>query len=372
MRKVCVVTLYRHNYGAFLQAYGLQRFLENLGYDATLLNYDYFKDHAILGISLSKIKHPVSFVKSITYRLLRYRVSKDRDRIIGNSAVEHLKETDYYRTYKSVRNNPPAADIYITGSDQVWNPTISEQGFMSRLLEFVPDGNNVLCSYAASVGVKEFREEIKKEIRMNLNRYDRISVREPASAEMIRDLTDKVISLHKDPALLLTTEQWDKFQVKVETNRPYVFIYLAQNDPDLIEHTIKIARKHNWDVVDCHGSVNYHIKDCANGNRILSPMEFVGGIKNAEYVVTNSFHCLVFTIHYKKKAYIKRPPKGAGRLSELIDNMSLERITQKELINDNELNDIYSKTEVYLANERIKAEAYFHELNVILDNKEAR
>lgn len=371
MVKVCVVTLYKHNYGAFLQAYALQQFLKDKGYEPCILDYDYFKDNAILGISTNRIRNPVSFLKSIAYRISRYRVFRQRDVLLDQCAKKMMNQTKYYKHYLDVKKDPPMADIYITGSDQVWNPTISGQGFASRLLDFAPENGSVLCSYAASVGVKEFSRKVQYEIRNHLKRFDRISVRELASAEMIRDLTDKVIVLHKDPALLLTKEQWDRFQVKVESQKPYIFIYLAQNDPKLVAYASHLSEQQGWDVVDCHGSINYHINHCVNGNRILSPMEFVGGIRNAAYVVTNSFHCLAFTIHYKKKAFVKMPPNGAGRLSELIHAMSLERITVPELISDSELVGIYNKTEACLASERKKAEEYFSDLNEVLKKKRA-
>lgn len=369
MTKVCVVTIYKHNYGAFLQAYALQRYLEKIGYEASVLDYDYFKDHAILGISVKKVKNPVTFAKSLIYRTLRYGVSKERDRILEKCAKETMIQTQYYKTYEAVKKEPPEADIFITGSDQVWNPTISEQGFLSRLLEFAPNDHLVICSYAASVGVKAFSDEVRKLVMDNLNRYDCISVREPASADVIRDLTDKEILFHKDPALLLTSEQWDLFAEKIESKKPYLFIYLAQKDPDLVKYAVELAKEKGWDIVDCHGSVNYHIENCINGKRIFSPREFVGGIKNATYVVTNSFHCLVFSIHYKKRAYVKMPPKGSGRLSELIENMSLDRITQPQFIKEEEVNDIYSKTNSYLETERKKSQEYLRGLKTILEAK---
>lgn len=366
---VCVVTLYKHNYGAFLQAYGLQKYLESMDFDARVLDYDYFKDHAVLGISLSRLRQPVHFAKAVLYRALRQSVSKQRDEILERCASERLHQTKYYKTYKAVKADPPVDDIYITGSDQVWNPTISEQGFASRLLEFAPQKENVICSYAASVGVPGFSNEVKASVRENLKRFDCISVREPASEKVIQDLTDKQIVLHKDPALILNAAEWGKFAVKIETDQPYIFLYLAQRDPELIKYATEMAARMNMRIVDCHGSVNYTVANCVNGSRVLSPMEFVGGIQNAAYVVTNSFHCLVFSIHFKKKAYVRMPEKGAGRLSELIANMSLQRLTAPDCIADGEEAEIYQHSDAYLAAEREHASEYFNQLREILRRK---
>lgn len=369
MSKVCVVTIYKHNYGAFLQAYASQKYLESLGYEAVVLDYDYFRDHAVLGISLKKLRKPLLFFKELIYRLLRYRFSKQRDKMLEQCAAEMIRQTKYYRSYRDVQKNPPETDIYITGSDQVWNPKISEQGFLSRLLEFAPEKGKILCSYAASVGVQSFSEEEKKLIQTNLNRYDCISVREPASEQMIRELTDKEIFLHRDPTLLLSAKQWDLFKKEFPTDRPYLFIYLAQNAPELVQYAVDLARKNDWDIIDCHGSANYYIKGCANGSRFLSPMEFVGGIKNAAYVVTNSFHCLVFSIHYQKRAFVKLPQKGASRLSELISSMSLERLLKPEMIEEGDEKEIYSLTDEIMLLERKKAADYLLELGRLSNQK---
>jgi hypothetical protein len=359
MKTVCVVTLYRHNYGAFLQAYASQRFLEQLGYDAIVLNYDYMKDNTVLGISIKKIRKPVSFAKTILYRLTRLSVAKEKDRILSNSADQKIKQTSYYKHYTELCKTPPNYDVFIVGSDQVWNPEISEQGFPSRLLGFVPDNSkSVLCSFAASVGTDHFSENDQEMFRKNLKRFDAISLREESSVSLIKQVTDKDIAIHKDPALLLDDKQWSEFATDPYPGKKYVFLYLAQKSPELVGFAEKIAKAHDWGLVDCHASVNYELNGTLNGKKILSPMEFVGGIKNAAYVVTNSFHCLVFSIHFQKKAMVNLPPKSASRLMELIENMKLHRLMEEKEIYDGEEVEIYRNTFDYLKNERFKAKKY--------------
>lgn len=369
MTKVCVVTLFKHNYGAFLQAYASQRFLETLGYEAEVLDYDYYRDRTVLGVYVGRIKKPVSFCKNIIYKLTRYRVSRQRDIIMEQCAQETIKQTKNYRSYKLVKKNPPDADIFIVGSDQVWNPGLSEQGFLSRLLEFVPDSNKVLCSYAASVGRKTLSEKAKNLFTEHLKRFDCISVRETDAVSIIGKMTEKSIEVHKDPALLLNAIQWNQFAKKIDTDRPYIFLYLAQKSQELVAFAEKMARDNNWGIVDCHANVNYRISNSINGDRLLSPMEFVGGIKDAAYVVTNSFHCLVFAIHYQKKAYVKIPPKGSSRLTELLEDMKLERLTDTREICQGEQKEIYQYAQAYLDAERQRARDYLINLKNIKKSK---
>ncbi|MBR6101899.1 MAG: polysaccharide pyruvyl transferase family protein [Ruminococcus sp.] len=369
MYKVCVVTFYKRNYGAFLQAYALQKYLNKLGYNAEVLNYNYFKDRTVMGVYIGGIKKPIHFMKEIVYKLLRHGVSKKREMLMEKSAEQLIKQTKSYNSYKKLKKNVPDADVFIVGSDQVWNPNMSEQGLLSRLLDFAPADKAVLCSYAASLGVSNLSAKSQKLFKTHLERFDRISVREKKSVDIISNLTNKAINVHKDPTLLLQSSDWDKFVIPIETKKPYVFIYLAQNSNALVDYAIDLAKKNDWDIIDCHSSANYSIPNCVNGDKILTPMEFVSFIKNAEYVVTNSFHCLVFSIHYKRKAYVKLPPKGSERLSELIDNMYLNRITKPEQIKSSEVEMIYSKTEGYLSEERKNAEKYLAELGRVLTKK---
>ncbi|MGB4091250.1 MAG: polysaccharide pyruvyl transferase family protein [Ruminococcus flavefaciens] len=369
MLKVCVVTLYKHNYGAFLQAYALQKILEDLGYEATVLDYDYYNDHAILGVHLGNVKKPVKFVKLIVNRMLRVGTIRKRDRVLEECAKKKIKQTTYYASYKDVQNHPPQSDIFIVGSDQVWNPSISEQGLLSRLLEFVRDDNSIICSYAASVGVKKLSEPSKQLYKKHLSRFDCISVREKESVPIIKELVDQEIDVNVDPALLLEPKKWDGFAEKITASKPYLFLYLAQKSPELIAFAEKLANDNGWDIVNCHGNVRYHVTSSINGNRYLSPMEFVGGIRNAAYVVTNSFHCLVFTIHYQKKAYVKTPPNGASRLRELIERMKLERLTDSTQIKDHEEEEIYKNVSTYLDSERIRSREYLLELKEKFQSK---
>lgn len=369
-KSVCVVTYYKHNYGAFLQAYGLQNFLNSNGFEAKVLNYDYAHDKTILGVPLLRVKKPLSFVKSIIYKCLIYKNARKKDILFEVCACQKIGETKYYKHYKSLKKDIPEFDIYVTGSDQVWNPFMAEQGILSRFLEFAEGKKTaVLCSYAASLGISYLNGEVKNLFREHLKRFDKISVREQRSIVTLEEVTSKPIVVHKDPALLLNTQQWDEFAEPYKTDKPYLFIYLAQKAPDLIEFAKDLAQKQGWDIINCHGSVHYSIENTINGTQILTPMQFVGSIKNAEYVVTNSFHCFVFSIHYKKKVYLKLPPKGSSRLEELLEGMELYRLCDSTIIDDGEEEEIYSLVDEYLNAERIKAKEYFCELAVLSEEK---
>lgn len=369
MPKVCIVTFFKHNFGAFLQAYALQRMLGLLHADAELLDYDYARDRTFLGVPFSTARRPLVFSKSVLYRLMRRRVRKETDAIFRECAERLIPQTRYYRTYKDVKATPPDADVYLVGSDQVWNPEMAPQGFLSRLLDFAPEESRVLASYAASIGKNTLSDHDKKMFMEKLARFDALSVREASSAALLDGLTDKPVLIHKDPTLLLTSDEWDEFARNVPFRKPYLFLYLVQNDFSLVSKAVHLAKDNGWGIVDCHSSANYSLPGSLNGNGLLSPPEFVGAIREAEYVVTNSFHCLVFSTHYRKRAFVKFPPRLSGRLRELVEACGLRRLTQDRLVESTELEDIYARIPAHLASEREKAKKYLENLLEIARNK---
>ncbi len=371
MPKVCIVTFFKHNFGAFLQAYALQRMLGLLHADAELLDYDYARDRTFLGVPFSMARRPLVFSKSVLYRLMRRRVRKATDAIFRECAERLIPQTRYYRTYKDVKATPPDADVYLVGSDQVWNPEMAPQGFLSRLLDFAPEESRVLASYAASIGKNTLSDHDKKMFMEKLARFDALSVREASSAALLDGLTDKPVLIHKDPTLLLTSDEWDGFARNVPFRKPYLFLYLVQNDPALVAKARQLAKGNGWGIVACLASANYSIPESLNGNAVLSPPEFVGGIRGAEYVVTNSFHSLVFTIHYGKRAFVKFPVRGADRLRELVDAMDLQRLTENRLVQPDELSDIYARVRPHLEAERTRAQDYLrHLLDIVRQKKD--
>ena len=369
MEKVCVVTFFKHNYGAFLQAYALQRVLMELGCDAEVLDYDYARDSTFLGVSIYKARNPFRFLKGILYNAIRRPVRTRIDLVFQECAARVIRQTRYYRTYREVKSSPPEADLYLVGSDQVWNPELAPQGVLSRLLEFVPKGPKVLASYAASMGKTMLSPKEKELFKANLERFDGLSVRESSAEAALSGLTDKPIEIHQDPALLLSSADWGAFAQELPYRRPYLFVYLVQNDPALVAKARTLARENGWGIVACQASANYSIPESLDGNAVLSPQEFVGGIRGAEYVVTNSFHCLVFTIHFGKRAFVKFPRRASDRLRGLVDAMGLQRLTEDRLVQPDELPAIYAQVRPHLESERIRAQNYLRNLLDIVRQK---
>ena len=154
------------------------------------------------------IFHPSlkQLIKAVAVEVARYVPHKKRQRVFDESIRHNLIESkEYYRTYKELKNSPPQYDVYLTGSDQVFNGLISPQALPARLLSFVNKG--VRISYAASAGEKSFQETIEKEVVDALREFTAISVREEALKEYIQSKWKLEVEQHIDPVFLLEKNQ---------------------------------------------------------------------------------------------------------------------------------------------------------------------
>jgi hypothetical protein len=149
-----MITMYKVNYGAFFQAYVLQRTLEGLGYAPELIRYDYLRDGMIGEVPLDHLRTPVRFFKEAAVSILKGREHRRRNAVIEECVQRRLRESpQYYKTYRKLEKQPPRYDIYLTGSDQVFNPRLEPRAYKSRLLAFAPGR---MASYAASAGALDF------------------------------------------------------------------------------------------------------------------------------------------------------------------------------------------------------------------------
>lgn len=325
MKRIGIITIQKcDNFGADLQAYALGAKLHNMGYDAENIDYLFYKHprHSKSG-GMEKPVLPISLVNKIKERLLPVLQAikgkrnsdavRERHDRFDEWFRQNVKVGREYRSVKSLYDDPPKYDVYMVGSDQVWNPRLYSN-IKPYFLDFVPSGAKCV-SYASSFGVSELPGGVFYKYKQWLKRFAYIGLREKKGEEIVKAMTLGVEVKHVvDPTLLLTAEEWGCVaNRKVETPMGgYVLLY------DLIasEETVALARKlaavHGWKVV--------RIGDGAHG-----PGEFLGLFAKASAVVTNSFHGTVFSILNQKPFYtvIPRTMTNASRIESLVDSMGL-------------------------------------------------
>lgn len=331
MKKTATITFHKAiNYGAILQTYALQYSILNLNINNEVINYDYkFTSNDSKLINIRSIKF---FVKSlITFKSTYIRRKKFKSfikkHIILTKSVskDELKTVDFNNKY----------DFFITGSDQVWNYEITNLDDV-YFLNFVRDKNK-LGTYAASFGISCIPENLKSRYKKCLERFSTILVREQTGAKLINDLNlmDKNVNIVLDPVLLLNRDNWDKIASKTKFDSmkdKYILVYMGT--PYIKLFAEKLSLKYKLPIFNISGSILKKKSRIGNTENELGPEDFISAIKNAKFIVTGSFHAVVFSIIYNKEFFINNVDKTKeNRASRQKDLLELLGIEDREIFN---------------------------------------
>lgn len=264
MKKVRIVTIVSYNFGNRLQNLALTRTLENL--DCEVKTVPSKKNYKAKKMVTMLIKPFLG--RKNTWEVFEKKISYDK-----NLAYDiDIDKIDYF----------------ITGSDQVWNPKFP---FNSKreFLDFAKPEQRI--AYAASIAISAFPEELKEEYGAELKKFKAISVREESAINIVKDMSGRDAELVVDPVMLLKDDEWNKEIGKDRLYKaPYVAVYfLGDKDNECVKEILSQKREEGYKIID--------ILDINNKkNGMLGPVEFVKVIRDADFVVTDSFHATVFSI----------------------------------------------------------------------------
>ena len=306
------------NYGQLLQVYALQSYLRAQGHDAYLIRYGRsYADlkRTPLPLKLLKALNPV-LVCRVFYNKLK---AKKLARLAEQEEAEHNRGFDEFRekyiplspalynSYAELCSHPPDADCYIVGSDQVWNFYEAKlynvrDRVHAWFLDFGPKEAKRL-SYAASWGRESIPDEFAAEIAPLLQRFAYVSVREKSGVELCRRCGRADAKWVCDPTLLLSADAYRRLYAESDFAAPrgkYIFLYMLGNECDFdIESLYRYARARSLEVVLVTGNAAAH-KWRQYTKTFATIPEWLGLLDGAEYVVTNSFHCSVFSLIFEK------------------------------------------------------------------------
>lgn len=356
-----MITIYRKNYGAFLQAYALQRSLIKAGGQPEIIRYDYYRDNTFLGYPKVALPSLKVLLKKALVDTVRYIPHKKRQKVFDKSVAANIKESNvYYESYKMMVENPPQYDVYITGSDQVFNPlNNSVQALPARLLCFVKSGTK--CSYAASAGSDKIPKKYAKLFKEALNSFKKVSVREEGLKEFLKTSYGIDAERHIDPVFLLNKEEWSEFSKPIEgLPKEYIFYYRVLPQKTLGEFTANFSKETGLPifVADGHDKFRNQIKRMS----YLSPEQWVYALGHASYVITNSFHGASFAINLEKKATLLVPPKGGERVTDLLKKCNMEfMLNNPSFMHDNKDYN-YDSARVYIEGERSRSMRYLSDI----------
>ncbi|MBN2835133.1 MAG: polysaccharide pyruvyl transferase family protein [Candidatus Delongbacteria bacterium] len=323
MDKIYTITIHRAiNYGAVLQAYGLHRYLKSQGYDVEIIDYrpkdlEYKKVHLWEYVTLKSL---IRYSKVVLKFLIHPKLSGMKVKKFNSFCDKYFISTNKkYNGFKELINESWYGNIFICGSDQIWNSELTNGISKPYYLEFVPTGAKRVA-YAASFGKDSIYEKEKPIIRGLISKFDAISIREDSGIEIAKQLgiaATKVL----DPAFLLTKDEWSKI-ANIPKYKNYLLIYKF-GDEDIIEETYKkIAEKLKLKTVLISESMTGEKKVDFKANG-TGPEEFLGLFMFADFIVTNTFHGTAFSIIFEKNFVSVSHSDTDTRMTSLLDSLGI-------------------------------------------------
>ncbi len=303
--RVGVITFHRAiNYGAALQTYALQKTLLRLGVDAELIDYRCEHMERIYKL-IGGFKQKT--IKQIIRNLINLIPYERKVRCFRSMLSDSLRLSTKVYDSDSIASANDRYDVFITGSDQVFNYACSDFD-KNYLLSFVKDERKI-NSYAASFGVESIPEKYQADYRTLLTRFHNISVREDSGRSMVWELAGRECDVHVDPVFLLDAEDWSKLAKKPKAT-DYILIYRLNKSNLINAFARKLSKKTGKKIINVGQDVIDRVKNPDFGGSVgTSVEEFLGLIRYADYVVTNSFHGTAFSIIFKRNFYVETKQK---------------------------------------------------------------
>lgn len=361
--RIDIITLHRvRNYGSSLQTLALQNKLVEKGCDVEIIDY-YPERYTSLGL-LKRLKYKSKRLEKNPVVLLAARmiisVSYIRKKIIFDGFLKrNLKITSkIYRSEEELIANCPQADVYCTGSDQVWNSHWNEGIDYPFYLTFIPEGK-MKFSYGSSFGNGSIDKAEVETVKKFFKSYKYLSVRENTGVDIFNSLGFEDVCQVLDPTLLMTEKDWKPYVSDRYKTMKYVVTYNLHHDPKIDRFANELARAKGIKVFN----ISYNLHDIYRKGQLKwcpTVEEYLGLVKYAQYVVTDSFHATVFSLVFGKKFIAIYPELASSRISSLLELVGLEErgIIDYENIAIIDADIDYRKVNETLSVERDKAMIY--------------
>lgn len=369
--KVGIITIHKStaNYGACLQCYALWKYISSLGYDCEVIDLLRPSAHKnYISSKNDKVNLPFR-IKELLREMIA--ISKGYNKIFKNRLEQYKKfnsNVEYSQEYRSVDklySSPPVYDVYISGSDQIWNPNMLFD-IAPYLLSFAPK-DSIKLAYASSFAISKLPENVKQEYAEYLSDYSFISVREDSGKGIVSDLLNKDAVVVLDPVFLIEPQIWidmsDNFLVP---DKKYILIYSLEINKKLISIAKDIAKNKDYSIIMVLASNKYYTIDGVTQDTNAGPLQWLGLINNAELLLTDSFHGTAFSMLFGTHflCYIDSKSKVNDRITSIAKKFKIEN----NLIYENQINNVnellknsfidYSKLSMRIKDEVSKSQKY--------------
>ncbi|MGG7141933.1 polysaccharide pyruvyl transferase family protein [Clostridium nigeriense] len=279
------------NYGAVLQEYALAKTLNEYGCDCEVIQYRceaVENREKLFNFKNMSVKKIIKFLVLGSSNRRKYNEFKKFTR-------DNIRESQAIYTKGNIKESAFIYDKFIVGSDQVWNTQLSGND-MTFFLDFCKDSNKKY-SYAASFGVSALDGATESNIKELLENFKSITVRENEGSEIIRNLINKEVPVVLDPTFLVDKNEWKQLArtARYKMDKKYILLYLIQDKKSTLEYARKLAEKMSCEIV--YINISPYRESGMNNVRDASPYEFLELLKNAQFIITGSYHGVVLSIN---------------------------------------------------------------------------
>ena len=362
--KIGIITILNvNNYGAELQAFALHHKLKLMGFDNEIINYLYYKNRDYqtekasrpLIKTSAKNKFKDFVLKWIdNYSAFRYpQLAQTRKERFEAFHRQHTALSKSYTRYSTLYHANLNYDIFMVGSDQVWNPN-NGTNLAPYFLTFAPK-NTKTISYASSFGVSSIDQSLYPQYKEWLSHIDCLATRETDGVKIIGDITGREATHVVDPTLLLSKKDWEDLMVPYKTAEPYILLFEFKRSAYVMDLARKIQKKTGYKIIRiCKNEMPVDSDDDILNIRDFGPAEFLGLYANASIVLTTSFHGSIFSLIFEKPFYTITPASknNNSRQEDLLSRLNLK----DRLIREGEsfsLNSLY-QTDFQEVNRQLK------------------
>ena len=311
--KIDIITLHAvKNYGSVLQALATQELFRQVGFEPRIIN---FVKEESKKENLMKFWAGNNVLKKIAIfpTLMRWEVVFDK------FCKDNLNLTEkQYTTENDFIDFSCDADVYCTGSDQVWNSVWNNGIILPLYLSFVPN-DKYKVAFSASFGQTQLSDEEVEATRHLISEYDMISVRERSAQTILQKQYGYTGAVHLlDPTLCMSPDFWRNYSTRRKIPHDYIVIYNLNRSKDFDDYAVQLSKKTGLKLYRICTRYDQFYRP---GNSILVPSvyDFISLIDSAKYVLTDSFHATAFSLNMNTEPICVLPPKFGDRIISFLE-----------------------------------------------------
>lgn len=376
MKKISVITVLNTiNYGSVLQTFATQKYLENLGMEVEFIDYcrpDQRAGARACRVLLDKKNSLKQWIKKPLRDVLELVSICKSTKMFRKFLRENIHlTTARYASIHDLVENPPDADIYATGSDQMWNSEWNQGIEKSFFLTFVPN-NKKRISFSTSIGKTVWDKWEAEKVVPLLQKYDYITLREQSAVDLLRQYGIEG-TLVLDPTLLFDRNQWNNYLPQKKQKEHYLLVYQLHQthaQADFTKAVKAFALKKGLAIK----RITYSFSDRLPGQKIVLPevFTFLQLIRDAEFIITDSFHGTAFSVNFNKQFAVIYPENFSTRMDSLLlmTGLNSRRFTDSSNLKTFDLKIDYDPINQILNEKRAKIKKEFATHFAALEGKE--